>query len=120
MARNAAFCFYCENPLLAGEGHIDHVVPLSRLGPHAELNFVHACPSCNTSKNNMLPSEWPELPERNRERALEREQTVIDWAELDAIGLEPRRSNWLRRMQHKPRSPAPLSPPATPDAHSFG
>jgi len=96
MSQAEHFCFYCDAPILPGEADIDHLVPLSRLGPHAEINFVAACPTCNRSKYDRLPSEWEDMPAFGRERALEREQIVIEWAELDALGIEPR---WIERKQ---------------------
>ncbi len=38
--------------------HIDHRIPLSRGGSNGAGNIVIACPSCNLSKSNKLPSEW--------------------------------------------------------------
>lgn len=40
--------------------HIDHVVPLSRGGSNWPENIVIACPSCNLSKHDRLPHEWPQ------------------------------------------------------------
>src|SRR5260221_3346101 len=43
--------------------HIEHIIPLSRTehNPRNDMsNIVLACESCNTSKNNKLPHEWPE------------------------------------------------------------
>lgn len=50
----AAACTYCGAP----GGTVDHVVPLSRGGQHAEGNLVPACRSCNSSKADKLLIEW--------------------------------------------------------------
>lgn len=50
----AAACDYCGGP----GGTVDHVVPLSRGGQHAEGNLVPACRPCNSSKADKLLIEW--------------------------------------------------------------
>lgn len=43
--------------------HLEHTIPLSRSehNPRHDVNYVVlACPSCNLSKKNKLPHEWPE------------------------------------------------------------
>lgn len=50
----SAQCAYCGQ---AG-GTVDHLVPLSRGGQHAEGNLVPACRSCNSSKGDKLLVEW--------------------------------------------------------------
>lgn len=52
-------CYYCSTKL-SNDYHVDHVIPLSRGGSDATENLVCACPSCNLSKNNKLPHEWPQ------------------------------------------------------------
>ena len=34
--------------------HVDHVIPLSRKGPHASVNLMPLCPSCNSRKGQSL------------------------------------------------------------------
>ena len=48
-------CIYCgsKNNLV-----LDHVVPLSKGGPHSEDNLVIACGSCNCSKGTKFLEEW--------------------------------------------------------------
>ena len=52
--RNA--CFYCGGG--GGTLTMDHVVPLSKGGHHSVGNVVAACWPCNSSKRDMLLSEW--------------------------------------------------------------
>lgn len=56
----SAPCFYCGGP----GGTVDHVVPLSRGGQHAEGNLVPACLPCNSSKRDKLLVEWRLLKRR--------------------------------------------------------
>lgn len=57
-----AACLYCGGP----GGTVDHVVPLSRGGQHAEGNLVPACRSCNSSKMDKLLVEWRLTRSRGR------------------------------------------------------
>jgi hypothetical protein len=50
-------CWWCGT-LLNDDYHIDHRIPLSRGGSNYANNLCVACPSCNQSKYNKLPSEW--------------------------------------------------------------
>ena len=49
-------CAYCCDVLV--EHHIDHIVPLSRGGLHADTNLQLLCPSCNLSKSAALTEDW--------------------------------------------------------------
>lgn len=58
-ARQKGCCYYCHKRV--GDAyHVDHVVPLSRGGSNGAENLVIACPSCNVSKQDRLPHEWPQ------------------------------------------------------------
>jgi len=53
---SAGVCHYCKRtdlPLTQ-----DHVLPLSRGGPHTKDNVVPACRPCNSSKKDKTPAEW--------------------------------------------------------------
>jgi 5-methylcytosine-specific restriction endonuclease McrA len=54
-------CHYCGASIEDGY-HVDHVIPLSRGGSNSPDNLVLACPHCNLSKNDRLPSEWNPIP----------------------------------------------------------
>lgn len=54
-------CFYCGKDI-SKKMHIDHFIPLSRGGSDDISNIVLACPHCNLSKNDKLPSEF--MPDR--------------------------------------------------------
>jgi len=50
----SAVCAYCPAPATT----VDHVVPISKGGKHAEGNLVPACLRCNSSKGDKLLIEW--------------------------------------------------------------
>lgn len=49
-------CFYCGEP--APDGHVEHVIPLSRGGAQSVGNTVWACGPCNLGKGSLLLAEW--------------------------------------------------------------
>lgn len=52
-------CAYCgSKPKVLT---IDHVIPLSKGGPHVPANLVPACPSCNSSKGSTILTNPPML-----------------------------------------------------------
>lgn len=50
-------CWWCGKPL-PDNYHVDHVIALNRGGTNDAKNLCLACPSCNCSKKDKLPSEW--------------------------------------------------------------
>jgi len=57
-ARFAQFdhrCAYCG---AAGDMHIEHVVPISKGGPHSIGNIIPACKDCNMSKFDHEAEAW--------------------------------------------------------------
>lgn len=53
-------CHWCQATL--SDYHVDHVIPVSRGGPHVRDNLVLSCPPCNFSKSNKMPWDWrPDL-----------------------------------------------------------
>ena len=50
-------CFYC-NKSLKGNGHLEHMFPLSKGGLHCIDNLVMACPTCNLTKGCIDPYKW--------------------------------------------------------------
>jgi len=62
-------CYYCKKRLKKTKGkyiyHIEHTFPLSRVAgtdiPANDMGYiVLACPTCNHSKGDKFPWEWPE------------------------------------------------------------
>jgi 5-methylcytosine-specific restriction endonuclease McrA len=51
-------CYWCGKDV-SNVYHLDHVIPLAKGGSNGPENLVIACPSCNLSKRDKLPHEWP-------------------------------------------------------------
>jgi hypothetical protein len=58
-AKRTVRCYYCDRRVSGRKAHIDHVLALSRRGPHEVGNLCASCPRCNLSKNNKPISAWP-------------------------------------------------------------
>ena len=56
--RFAEFDHHCAYCGAAGDLHIEHVVPISKGGPHAIGNIIPACKDCNFSKTNHDAESW--------------------------------------------------------------
>ena len=54
--RDNATCRYCGEFVL--DGHVDHIIPVSRGGVDDLDNLVWACPECNMSKGDKTLEEW--------------------------------------------------------------
>jgi hypothetical protein len=54
--RDKERCYYCNE--IVSNGHVDHLVPLSRGGSDDLTNLVWACPSCNAAKSDMTAKEF--------------------------------------------------------------
>lgn len=65
-------CFYCGKKL-TGAAHLDHVIPWSFIKKDQLWNFVFACPSCNESKNDKMPTKEfiDKLIKRNADLGIE-------------------------------------------------
>ncbi len=50
-------CWWCGKKCKK-QYHVDHLVPLSQGGHNGPSNIVIACPRCNLSKHDNLPSDW--------------------------------------------------------------
>ncbi len=57
--RQKGCCYWC-GVKVGRTYHVDHIVPLARGGTNWPENIVIACPTCNLSKKDKLPHEWPE------------------------------------------------------------
>jgi hypothetical protein len=49
-------CWWCGRAIT--KWHIDHRIPIAKGGKHEPGNLCLACPKCNMSKQDKLPSEW--------------------------------------------------------------
>ena len=60
-------CYYCAQKVAYRDLSMDHLVPLARGGRSTKNNLVPACKDCNNKKKSMMPLEWEEYLEKNRE-----------------------------------------------------
>lgn len=51
-------CYYCQKDMGDRPEHIDHYIPLIKLGAHSPVNLRPSCADCNLSKNDKLPIEF--------------------------------------------------------------
>jgi 5-methylcytosine-specific restriction endonuclease McrA len=54
----SGLCHYCGRRVPPGELTLDHIVPLVRGGRSTRGNCVPACKTCNSAKQDLLPTEW--------------------------------------------------------------
>ena len=66
LAQFDGMCVYCK---VASGKTMDHVIPLSRGGPHDAANVVPACRSCNSSKGSSTLEEWAARRKATPEKA---------------------------------------------------
>ncbi len=57
--RQRGKCYYCKTKV-GKKYHVDHIIPLARGGSNGPENIVIACSTCNLSKCDRLPREWPQ------------------------------------------------------------
>lgn len=60
-------CYYCAKKVAFRDLSMDHLVPLARGGRSTKNNLVPACKDCNNKKKSMMPLEWEDYLEKNRE-----------------------------------------------------
>jgi 5-methylcytosine-specific restriction endonuclease McrA len=58
LSREISVCYYCKNKILSRSVHFDHIIPLSKGGPHSVENICVSCASCNLSKNDKPFRMW--------------------------------------------------------------
>lgn len=56
-ARQGGRCAACHSPL-AGDEHLDHIIPLARGGRHSIGNVQFLCPACNLTKSDRLYADF--------------------------------------------------------------
>jgi 5-methylcytosine-specific restriction endonuclease McrA len=66
LLENSTHCFYCNNPLILNEIHIDHYIPLAKGGLHTISNLRVACKKCNLSKWDKMPKEFLNYLEKGK------------------------------------------------------
>ena len=58
MRSQKSLCINCKADLTRSGYHIDHIMPLSLGGIHADENLQLLCPTCNIKKHNKHPIAW--------------------------------------------------------------
>lgn len=56
--RGRGVCHYCRGRFSPHDLTMDHIVPIVRGGKSTKSNVAPCCKSCNTRKQNLIPSEW--------------------------------------------------------------
>jgi 5-methylcytosine-specific restriction endonuclease McrA len=54
----SAICYYCKKRISIRLIHFDHIVALSRGGPHSIENLCVSCSACNLKKGAKAVKEW--------------------------------------------------------------
>lgn len=62
---NSTHCFYCNNPLVPNEIHVDHYIPLHQGGLHTISNLRITCRKCNLQKGKKMPEEFLKYAGKN-------------------------------------------------------
>lgn len=55
--RDGGICYLCETPCDPNNWHLEHLIPLSRGGPHTASNVAVSHPECNRAKGTRTPDE---------------------------------------------------------------
>lgn len=58
--RDNGTCYLCESQVDPDDWHMDHVVPISKGGPHTYDNVRVTHPNCNLRKSDRLPEDFIE------------------------------------------------------------
>lgn len=56
--KDTAVCYYCQRRVSTKGIHFDHIVALTKGGPHRVENLCVACETCNISKHNKPLRIW--------------------------------------------------------------
>jgi 5-methylcytosine-specific restriction endonuclease McrA len=51
-------CYYCDSVVSSKLIHFDHIIPLSKGGPHSVDNLCVSCAFCNHSKKDKFVVAW--------------------------------------------------------------
>lgn len=60
-SKSTCVCYYCEKVVSTKGIHFDHIVPLSKGGPHSIENICVSCAKCNLSKHATPIQDWYKL-----------------------------------------------------------
>ena len=60
-SKRTAVCYYCQKQVSTKDVHFDHMVPLSKGGPHSVENLCVSCAHCNLSKHDKMLQDFVKL-----------------------------------------------------------
>lgn len=69
-------CYYCGRH--GPDGHVDHLIPLSRGGTDDLENLVWSCEPCNLGKGAKTPGEWIQEHEEDESEKMDTAKTDLD------------------------------------------
>ena len=64
-------CHYCGKDFSPADLTMDHIIPITRGGKSVRNNLVPCCKECNSRKKYLLPMEWDEYMNSQRDEANE-------------------------------------------------
>ena len=92
-----ATCFYCGKKLNRAI-HVDHFIPWSFVKDDKIWNFVLSCPTCNTKKNNKIPSKNYLIRIEDRNKRIQQLNNIVVKEEFEGYseGLLNRMWNYAK------------------------
>ncbi len=66
-SKKSATCYYCQESFPSSEIHFDHIIALSKGGPHSVENLCVSCAECNHRKSATSLRAWVRIGQMNLE-----------------------------------------------------
>lgn len=60
-SRSKNTCYYCQFEIPKGQHHFDHIIALSKGGPHSVENLCVSCAKCNLTKSDKSIVAWAKV-----------------------------------------------------------
>lgn len=99
--RDEGRCKLCGQPVALEECAIDHIIPISKGGPHQLDNWQLSHPACNSSKHDKLPAMVPSSYIEKRERhyaRLEKRLEELEGVEQRYLQMSQERERLARQL----------------------
>ena len=90
-------CFYCGKKL-NDKAHVDHFIPWSFVKDDKIWNFVLACPSCNSKKNNKIPKKEYIVKIEKRNNCIKTSHDIIIETEMSEYSDDVIERMWKYAM----------------------
>lgn len=88
-----AKCFYCGKPL-NNKAEVDHIIPWKLVREDRIWNFVLACKSCNSKKNDKVPEKGLMIKVLDRNERIHVESNIIIEKEMNDYSAERMMKLW--------------------------